>query len=136
MAALRGFEPDPAPYIEAFAQLLRLEREADAWLKRHGAALCPVAPDVAPPLRGELRSRRRRAGRPGGKLTLCTYASVLGLPALAVPVARDAAGLPSASSSSAAAAHERALLALGARAGDGVRRLPRSRRAPKPCSGT
>ena len=28
----------------------------------------------------------------GGKLSLCTYANVLGLPALAVPVARE--GLP------------------------------------------
>ena len=64
--------PRSAPYLEAFAQLVRLEREADAWLERHGAALCPVAPDVAPPLRGSFGPVDGEPVRPGGKLTLCT----------------------------------------------------------------
>jgi Asp-tRNA(Asn)/Glu-tRNA(Gln) amidotransferase A subunit family amidase len=112
LAALRGFEPDLAPYIEAFAQLLRLEREADAWLERHGAALCPVAPDVAPPLRGSFGPIDGEPVRPGGKLTLCSYASALGLPAMAVPVARTAAGLPVGVQLIGRRGHERALLAL------------------------
>ena len=51
--ALRGYEPSLRPYLEAFARSsCASRRDADAWLERHGAALCPVAPDVAPPLRG------------------------------------------------------------------------------------
>ena len=34
------------------------------------------------------------AARAGGKLTLCTYASALGLPAVSVPVLRAESGLP------------------------------------------
>jgi Asp-tRNA(Asn)/Glu-tRNA(Gln) amidotransferase A subunit family amidase len=110
--ALRGFEPALAPYIDAFARLLALEQAADAWLERHGAALCPVAPDVAPPLRGSFGPVDGEAVRPGGKLTLCTYASALGLPAVAVPVARTTAGLPVAVQLIGRRGHERALLAL------------------------
>jgi Asp-tRNA(Asn)/Glu-tRNA(Gln) amidotransferase A subunit family amidase len=110
--ALRGFEPALAPYVDAFARLLRLENEADAWLERHGAALCPVAPDVAPPLRGSFGPIDGQPMRPGGKLTLCSYASALGLPAVAVPVARTAAGLPVGVQLIGRRGHERALLAL------------------------
>ena len=110
--ALRGFEPALAPYLEAFARLLAVEREADAWLERHGAALCPVAPDVAPPLRGSFGPVDGEPMRPGGKLTLCTYASALGLPAVAVPVARTTAGLPVGVQLIGRRGHERALLAL------------------------
>ena len=102
--ALRGFEPALAPYLDAFARLLRLEHEADAWLERHGAALCPVAPDVAPPLRGSFGPVDGEPVRPGGKLTLCTYASALGLPASRCRWRARPRGCPSASSSSAAAA--------------------------------
>jgi Asp-tRNA(Asn)/Glu-tRNA(Gln) amidotransferase A subunit family amidase len=110
--ALRGFEPALAPYLEAFARLARLEVEADAWLERHGAALCPVAPDVAPPLRGSFGPIDGEPVRPGGKLTLCTYANALGLPAVAVPVARTTAGLPVGVQLIGRRGHERALLAL------------------------
>jgi Asp-tRNA(Asn)/Glu-tRNA(Gln) amidotransferase A subunit family amidase len=110
--ALRGFEPALAPYLEAFARLARLEVEADAWLGRHGAALCPVAPDVAPPLRGSFGPVDGEPVRPGGKLTLCTYANALGLPAVAVPVARTTAGLPVGVQLIGRRGHERALLAL------------------------
>jgi amidase len=110
--ALRGFEPALAPYLEAFARLARLEVEADAWLERHGAVLCPVAPDVAPPLRGSFGPVDGEPVRPGGKLTLCTYANALGLPAVAVPVARTTAGLPVGVQLIGRRGHERALLAL------------------------
>ena len=51
--------------------------------------LCPVAPDVAPPVGVvEWPPVDGEPPRPGGKLSLCTYANVLGLPALAVPVIR------------------------------------------------
>jgi Asp-tRNA(Asn)/Glu-tRNA(Gln) amidotransferase A subunit family amidase len=82
------------------------------WLERHGAALCPVAPDVAPALRGSFGPVDGEPVRPGGKLTLCTYASALGLPAVAVPVARTAAGLPVGVQLIGRRGHERALLAL------------------------
>jgi Asp-tRNA(Asn)/Glu-tRNA(Gln) amidotransferase A subunit family amidase len=112
LEALRGFEPAVAPYVDAFARLLALELEADAWLERHGAALCPVAPDVAPPARGSFGPVDGEPMRPGGKLTLCTYASALGLPAVAVPVARTAAGLPVGVQLIGRHGHERGLLAL------------------------
>jgi amidase len=90
IAALRGYEPSIDRYIAAFDELAALEDEAAEWFRRHPVALCPVAPDVAPlagvtewpPVDGEPL-------RPGGKLSLCTYANVLGLPALAVPVTAD-----------------------------------------------
>ena len=112
LEGLRGFEPALAPYVDAFARLLALEQEADAWLERHGAALCPVAPDVAPPLRGSFGPVDGEPVRPGGKLTLCTYASALGLPAVAVPVARTTGGLPVGVQLIGRRGHERALLAL------------------------
>jgi aspartyl-tRNA(Asn)/glutamyl-tRNA(Gln) amidotransferase subunit A len=91
---------------------VRLEGEADAWLERHGAALCPVAPDVAPPSRGAFGPVDGEAIRPGGKLTLCTYANALGLPAVSVPVMVGEAGLPVGVQLIGARGHERALLAL------------------------
>lgn len=110
--ALRGYQPALRSYLEAFAALVRLEAEADAWLERHGAALCPVAPDVAPPSRGVFGPIDGEAIRPGGKLTLCTYANALGLPAVSVPVMIGEAGLPAGVQLIGARGHERALLAL------------------------
>jgi Asp-tRNA(Asn)/Glu-tRNA(Gln) amidotransferase A subunit family amidase len=85
----RSRTPSMERYLEVFAALAELEEEAAAWFREHPVALCPVAPDVAPPaglvdwppVDGE-------PTRPGGKLSLCTYASVLGLPALAIPVTK------------------------------------------------
>jgi Asp-tRNA(Asn)/Glu-tRNA(Gln) amidotransferase A subunit family amidase len=111
-AALRDYQPALGPYLEAFAQLVRLEAQADEWLERHGAALCPVAPDVAPPLRGSFGPVDGEPVRPGGKLTLCTYANALGLPAVSVPVMRTEAGLPVGVQLIGRRGHERALLAL------------------------
>ena len=91
---------------------MRLEADADAWLERHGAALCPVAPDVAPPVRGSFGPIDGEPIRPGGKLTLCSYANALGLPAVSVPVMRTEAGLPVGVQLIGRRGHERALLAL------------------------
>jgi amidase len=112
LEAIRGFEPSFEAYIAAFARLSRLEQEADAWLERHGAALCPTAPDVAPPLRGSFDPVDGEPTRPGGKLTLCTYANALGLPAVAVPIMRTQEGLPVGVQLIGRRGHERALLAL------------------------
>jgi Asp-tRNA(Asn)/Glu-tRNA(Gln) amidotransferase A subunit family amidase len=71
-----------------------------------------VAPDVAPPLRGSFGSVDGEPVRPGGKLTLCSYASALGLPTVTVPVARTTAGLPVGVQLIGRHGHERALLAL------------------------
>ena len=108
----RGHDAELMPYIVEMAEaraasalvrrlLRRLpadrgdRRRGDRWFARIPVALCPVAPDVAPPVGvfafppvdGE-------PPRPGGKLSLCAYANALGLPALALPVMRSAAGLP------------------------------------------
>jgi amidase len=112
VGALRGYQPALGPYLDAFATLVRLEAEADAWLERHGAVLCPVAPDVAPPLRGSFGPVDGEPIRPGGKLTLCTYANALGLPAVSIPVMVTDAGLPVGVQLIGARGHERALLAL------------------------
>jgi Asp-tRNA(Asn)/Glu-tRNA(Gln) amidotransferase A subunit family amidase len=95
LAAARGFEPDWAAYFAASGQLARLEVEADRWFEEHPVAVCPAAPEVAPPLGGAWSAEIDGVPtRPGGKLTLATYASALGLPAACVPVMRSDAGLP------------------------------------------
>jgi Asp-tRNA(Asn)/Glu-tRNA(Gln) amidotransferase A subunit family amidase len=71
-----------------------------------------VAPGIAPPLRGSLGQVDGEPVRPGGKLTLCTYASALGFPVVTVPVARAAGGLPVGVQLIGRHGHERALLAL------------------------
>jgi amidase len=53
--------------------------------------------------------------RPGGKLTLCTYASALGLPALVLPVTRTDAGLPVGVQLIGRRGEERTLIALAQR---------------------
>ena len=86
-----------AQYLDASARLARYESEADAWFREHPVAVCPCAPDVAPPLGGRWPAELDGvAMRPGGKLTLATYASALGLPAVCVPVMRADGGCPSA----------------------------------------
>ena len=79
-------------------------------------------------------SRRRSRGRwpaeldgvpmrPGGKLTLATYASALGLPAVCVPVMRAEGGPPVGVQLIGARGSERSLLSLAARARVVARRL-------------
>ena len=53
--------------------------------------------------------------RPGGKLSLCAYASALGLPALALPVQRAPGGLPVGVQLVARRGEERTLIALAER---------------------
>ena len=108
------FAPDWGTYFDASARLARYELEADEWLVRHPVALCPSAPEVAPPLRGAWSAEIDGVPtRPGGKLTLATYASALGLPAVCVPVMRaEASGLPVGVQLIGARGSERTLLAL------------------------
>jgi Asp-tRNA(Asn)/Glu-tRNA(Gln) amidotransferase A subunit family amidase len=88
-ASAGGFEPSWEAYFDASARLARFEIEADAWFAEHPVAVCPSAPEVAPPLRGAWSAEIDGVPtRPGGKLTLATYASALGLPAVCVPVMR------------------------------------------------
>ena len=136
LEALRGFEPALAPYLEAFARLLAVEREADAWLERHGAALCPVAPDVAPPLRGSFGPVDGEPMRPGRQ------AHAVHVRQRARPSGRrgprgahDGAACRSACSSSAAAATSgrcwRWRASSSARSAAGW-----TPTEPRPCSGT
>ena len=114
IAQTRGFEPAFGPYFEASRRLARFEAEADAWFAQHPVAVCPAAPEVAPPLRGAWSETIDGVPtRPGGKLTLATYASALGLPAVCVPVVRaEASGLPVGVQLIGARGSERTLLAL------------------------
>ena len=79
-------------------------------------AVCPCAPDVAPPLGGRWPAELDGVPmRPGGKLTLATYASALGLPAVCVPVMRaEGSGLPVGVQLIGARGSERTLLSLAA----------------------
>jgi Asp-tRNA(Asn)/Glu-tRNA(Gln) amidotransferase A subunit family amidase len=107
-----GSGPGMPAYLDASTRLARYEGEADAWFREHPVALCPCAPDVAPPLGGRWPAALDGVPmRPGGKLTLATYASALGLPAVCVPVMR-ADGLPVGVQLIGARGSERTLLAL------------------------
>jgi amidase len=46
----RTLTPSLERYIGAFDALAALEETAGAWFREHPVALCPVAPDVAPPV--------------------------------------------------------------------------------------
>lgn len=113
-AAAADFEPDWGMYLDASRRLARCEHEADAWFAEHPVAVCPSAPEVAPPLRGAWSAEIDGVPtRPGGKLTLATYASALGLPAVCVPVMKaEASGLPVGVQLIGARGSERTLLAL------------------------
>jgi Asp-tRNA(Asn)/Glu-tRNA(Gln) amidotransferase A subunit family amidase len=113
IAAAGDFEPDWAAYFAASRRLAQLEVDAERWLERHPVALCPAAPEVAPPLRGAWSAQIDGVPtRPGGKLTLATFASALGLPAACVPIMRSDAGLPVGVQLIGRRGSERTLLAL------------------------
>jgi Asp-tRNA(Asn)/Glu-tRNA(Gln) amidotransferase A subunit family amidase len=115
LAAGRGFEPDWTAYLVASGRLAWFEQEADHWLERHPVALTAAAPEVAPPLGGAWSDEIDGVPtRPGGKLTLATYASALGLPAVCVPVMRSEGGLPVGVQLIGRRGAERTLLALAA----------------------
>jgi Asp-tRNA(Asn)/Glu-tRNA(Gln) amidotransferase A subunit family amidase len=113
--AVRGFERSFAVYVEAFQQIAEIDAAATAWFLRNPVALCPVTIDVAPPVGvftfppvdGE-------PTRPAGRLSLCTYPSALGLPALAVRVMRSDTQLPVGVQLIARRGEERTLIAIGA----------------------
>ena len=110
---MRGFEPDLGAYLDAAARLSELEATAAEWLERHPAALCPVTPVVAPPAAEGIVAADGRPMNPGGKLTLCTYANALGLPAVSIPVMRDgASGMPVGVQLVGRPGHEAEVLAL------------------------
>ena len=113
IAASRELQLSWEDYFAASGRLASFEVEADRWFERYSAALCPAAPEVAPPLRGAWSAEIDGVPtRPGGKLTLATYASALGLPAVCVPVMRSPAGLPVGVQLIGRRGSERSLLAL------------------------
>jgi Asp-tRNA(Asn)/Glu-tRNA(Gln) amidotransferase A subunit family amidase len=91
---LRGFSPGLRPYAEAGRTLAEIEAQASEWFERHPVALCPAVPVSAPIAAEGIATIDGEPPRPGGKLTLCTYANALGLPAASVPAGRDENGLP------------------------------------------
>jgi len=111
-----GFQPSWEAYLDASARLARYENEADAWFAEHPVAVCPAVPEVAPPLGGSWSAEIDGIPtRPGGKLTLATYASALGLPAVCVPVMRaEGSGLPVGVQLIGARGSELTLLSLAA----------------------
>jgi Asp-tRNA(Asn)/Glu-tRNA(Gln) amidotransferase A subunit family amidase len=112
-AATRGFEPSFAAYVAAFERIAEIDAAATSFLERTPVALCPVAPDVAPPVGVfSFPPVDGEPTRPGGKLSLCSYANALGLPALAVPVMRSDAGLPVGVQLIGRRGEERTLIAL------------------------
>ena len=114
--ASRGFTPSFDAYFAAFERIAEIDAEATRWFARCPVALCPVAPDVAPPVgRFVFPPVDGEPPRPGGKLSLCAYANALGLPALAVPVLRSPAGLPVGVQLMARRGQERTLVAIAER---------------------
>jgi aspartyl-tRNA(Asn)/glutamyl-tRNA(Gln) amidotransferase subunit A len=94
IAGLERFTPDLDAYVAAGLRLAELEADVDAWQEEHQLALSPVVPAPAPVAAEGLVAADGEAFRPGGKLTLATFANALGLPGLSVPCGRDEAGLP------------------------------------------
>jgi Asp-tRNA(Asn)/Glu-tRNA(Gln) amidotransferase A subunit family amidase len=86
--------PTAEDRLRISVRLGELERECVAWQERRPIAICPVAPTSAPPAGGALTEVDGEPVRPGGKMPLGPYANALGLPAAAVPVLSDEAGLP------------------------------------------
>jgi Asp-tRNA(Asn)/Glu-tRNA(Gln) amidotransferase A subunit family amidase len=114
--AMRGFQPSFAAYTAAFEQIASIDAAACEWFERTPVALCPVAPDVAPPVgMFAFPPVDGEPTHPGGKLSLCSYANALGLPALALPVMRSEAGLPVGVQLIGRRGEERTLIALAAR---------------------
>jgi Asp-tRNA(Asn)/Glu-tRNA(Gln) amidotransferase A subunit family amidase len=114
--AARAFTPSFDAYAAAFAQIAAIDAAAMRWFDEHPVALCPVTPDVAPPLGTfAFPPVDGTPPRPGGKLSLCAYASALGLPALSLPVMRSPDGLPVGVQLIARRGQERTLVALAER---------------------
>jgi Asp-tRNA(Asn)/Glu-tRNA(Gln) amidotransferase A subunit family amidase len=91
---MRERETDLERAVRASTRLVELARRFDDWLDEHPLAVCPVAPTPAAPLGEGITEVDGEPARPGGKLTLCSIANTLGLPAASVPVMRSQQGLP------------------------------------------
>lgn len=91
---LAGIELSFDVYLAASKQLIGLEARADAWLDRHRLAICPVAPGPAPELGMGFTDIDGEPPRPGGLMSLSTYANAFGLPSVSVPVMLSDEGLP------------------------------------------
>jgi len=94
LGGLGGVVPDPGAYVEAAARLHEIVVGSDAWLEDRPVVICPVVPLTAPLAAEGIVEIDGEPARPGGKLTLCTWANALGLPAASVPCGRDDDGLP------------------------------------------
>jgi Asp-tRNA(Asn)/Glu-tRNA(Gln) amidotransferase A subunit family amidase len=92
--ALSGATPDLGAYLAAGMELAELEHRVDEFLADYPVLLCPVVCVPAPPAAEGITMVDGQPARPGGKMTLATYANVFGLPAVSVPAGRDADGLP------------------------------------------
>jgi len=92
-----------AAYALALAGRRAMIAASTDWLSRYDALIVPSAPDGAP------------AGLDGtGDPACCTLASLLGAPAITLPVARDARGMPLGLQLVAPAGDDARLLALAA----------------------
>jgi Asp-tRNA(Asn)/Glu-tRNA(Gln) amidotransferase A subunit family amidase len=91
---LRGFPASLELYVSAFPRLVELARQAAAWQEQHPITLSPVTAVTAPLLGEGITEVDGEPPRPGGKMTICSYANALGLPAVSVPAGLTAEGLP------------------------------------------
>ena len=94
VGALTSLEPSFEAWVAAGKRLVELEARADAWLERHELAICPVAPGPAPELGKGFTEIDGEPPRPGGVMSLATFANALGLPSISVPATRTEDGLP------------------------------------------
>lgn len=112
----RDFQPSFDAYLAAWERVAEIEAAAAEWFTLNPVALCPVAPDVAPPLGSfSFPPVDGEPTRPGGELSLCTYANALGLPALALPVNLCETGMPVGVQLIGRRGEERTLIALAQR---------------------
>ena len=91
---LDQLQPDIEAYAGAGLRMSELEFAVEEWQERYPIALCPVVPVPAPVAAEGFVAADGEPFKPGGKLTLCTWANAVGAPALSVPCGRDEAGLP------------------------------------------
>jgi Asp-tRNA(Asn)/Glu-tRNA(Gln) amidotransferase A subunit family amidase len=92
--AISGVTPDLGAYLAAGMELIELEHGVDTFLADYPIMLCPVVPVTAPRSAEGITTVDGQPTRPGGKMTLSTYANVFGLPAASIPAGRADDGLP------------------------------------------
>jgi Asp-tRNA(Asn)/Glu-tRNA(Gln) amidotransferase A subunit family amidase len=93
-SVMAGVTPDLAAYFQTTLELREFEHAVGDFLTGHPILLCPVVPVTAPVASEGITTVDGEPARPGGKMTLSTYANVFGLPAASVPAGRDVDGLP------------------------------------------